>query len=143
MHNCCLRLLPVALTPTAFSLTGTHVTTVRHVLRLLSPFVVVRDCTMTSSPQPARTWHSHYDDPNGDLILISNESVKFRISARLLAKAWSVFFLILRSHRLTTFQVTTSVICLSTIHLPFTGQDLPYISSTRLIALKSSLISPQ
>jgi hypothetical protein len=49
---------------------------------------VIRDYTMTLPPQPAETWHSHYDDPNGDLTVVSNERVKFRTSARLLAKTW-------------------------------------------------------
>jgi hypothetical protein len=43
---------------------------------------------MTLPLQPAETWHSHYDDPNGDLTLVSNDRVKFRSSARLLAKTW-------------------------------------------------------
>jgi len=98
MHYCCSTLAAHRSNDISFQpdLHNLHVMTVRHVLRLLSPSVLAREYTMSSSSQPAETWHSHYDDPNGDLILISNESVKFRISARLLAKAWSVFFLILR-----------------------------------------------
>jgi hypothetical protein len=63
-----------------------HVTTVRHASRLFSISRVIRDYTMTLPLQPAETWHGHYDDPNGDLVLVSSERVKLRISARLLAK---------------------------------------------------------
>jgi hypothetical protein len=50
-----------------------HVTTVRHAARLFTISRVIRDYAMTLPLQPAESWHSHYDDPNGDLILVSNE----------------------------------------------------------------------
>jgi hypothetical protein len=41
---------------------------------------------MTSILPTAETWHPHYDDPDGGLILVSKEGVKFGTSAKLLAK---------------------------------------------------------
>lgn len=41
---------------------------------------------MTSIPQTTETWHAHYDDPDGGLILISKGGVKFGTSAKLLTK---------------------------------------------------------
>jgi hypothetical protein len=41
---------------------------------------------MASVLSTAETWHAHYDDPDGGLVLVSKEGVKFGTSAKLLAK---------------------------------------------------------
>jgi hypothetical protein len=35
----------------------------------------------------AGTWHHHYDDPDGDVILVSKDRFKFSTTSRILAKA--------------------------------------------------------